>query len=613
MSLFSLQFRFDDLLAAQEDADLPQHQQKQIPIANEEVEQTTPHDTPSSPLFLSSNSSSSTPSSPCKSPEPSVSPQRIQVSNDDDAIEQMSHELTNKYLATLLDITLKLPQSNDNSALDATNDTHVTKLTRSEPHYSYRKYISQSTTVPDENISGVSNNKLDTSFYHHRHHHFHFPHHTAASSRDETVSALNKSFAAVYEPIFKRNVELVEEALRIKQERAEAEARAKAQAKAEAEARIKAQAKAKAEAEARARAEAKARAEAEKQKREEAEARMKAKAAAEARAQAEKAQQSTQTETEAKTGGTPSGKSPYLTNFKTVEETFLSYKKKILSIKTEIVEPVKSLDREQRNLLSRHKRKLNPKFGQLTNSLQQLRLIVTETIELIQETKPNELYFKWILNFVAKAIVHQAETEVRVKPEAALPLARLAVLLMQTFPELEDFLMARLVKKCPYVIGFTCPIDTETGRTNMGWKRAADNKWEDDASYNERIGGMATLFATITRLGVSPVDQGTLGITEATNPWFIDRSWRMVARISNTPRELLTDTHFVVLGAWWDAAAAQFVQVYQNQAVKLLQVVGDSLVGLVLDKKFVGAVRLKILYEEFMTSNTIKSFPEMDP
>lgn len=294
-----------------------------------------------------------------------------------------------------------------------------------------------------------------------------------------------------------------------------------------------------------------------------------------------------------------------VTDFKAIEKTFWHYKDKILQIKKEIVEPVKKMDVDTRNLISRHKRKINPKFGQLTNSNQQLQTIQTELFGLVDQTKSNQLAYLWVLNFIAKALVHQSETEVRVKPESALPLAKLALALMIRYPELKELLMARWVKKCPFVIGYTCNIDTEQGRSNMGWKRNSDEKWEEGTSYDERMGGMVTLFAVITRLPLSAEL-----IHQQQHPLPISHSWRLLARIANTSRNLLTNSHFVVLGSWWDAAALQFHQAYSKQAQKLLQLVGDNLTSAVAEQKYVGAARLRILMEEWQTSG-IKSFPEM--
>ncbi|CCK67930.1 nucleoporin GLE1 KNAG_0A02410 [Huiozyma naganishii CBS 8797] len=297
----------------------------------------------------------------------------------------------------------------------------------------------------------------------------------------------------------------------------------------------------------------------------------------------------------------------YVTSRTKIEETFWHYKNKVVEIKQTIAEPAKALPKDIKSLLSQHKRKINPKFGQLTNSLQQLTAIKNELNNLIGQCKaaPNPLIYPWILNFCAKAIVHQAETEVRVKPESATPLAKLSCFLLQQFPELGELLMARFVKKCPYVIGYTCAIETEKGRSSMGWKRKSDDKWESDTSYDERMAGMMTLFAAITMLPESnqqPVNE----------KWSVVASWQIVARMANLPTASLTNTHFILLGAWWDSCAFEFLGTFGNQADKLLRLVGDALTQSVNEHKFVGAARLRILYEDYVQNRTIKQFQPMD-
>lgn len=299
----------------------------------------------------------------------------------------------------------------------------------------------------------------------------------------------------------------------------------------------------------------------------------------------------------------------YITNFDNIEKTFWHYKQRIQTIKDEIVLPIKNAKKPIKSPIMTQKRKINPKFGQLTHSWKQLQLIENELIVLINQTREHsDIAYQWILNFVAKAIVHQSESEISVKPENSLPLARLTTFLLNQYPELSDFLISRFVKKCPFVIGFTCSIDTEQGRNNMGWKRNSEQIWETDTTYDERMNGMITLYSVITRLNEVKLPN------EIDNKiWNINAGWTFVARMANLPINLLTNTHFVILGSWWDASALQFLQTYGNQGRKLLEIIANDMTVSVSDKRFVGAARLRILMEEWQDTGIIKSFPEMNP
>lgn len=288
-----------------------------------------------------------------------------------------------------------------------------------------------------------------------------------------------------------------------------------------------------------------------------------------------------------------------------IAKQFNHYKSIIADIKANIVSKV-SADPAIKKACGQHKRKINPKFGQLTNSMAQLNKITRDVIELIKLTQANELAYKWILNFVSKAIVSQAETEVAVSPSSSVPLANLSLNLMCEFPELTEFLLARFVKKCPYVIGYTCEIGTEEGRLRMGWKRHEDKKWEDDITYDERMGGMCTLFSVITRLPLTQFYYNT-----HRHPVPIAHSWTLVARCLNTDAQLTTNTHYIVMATWWEACAEQLQQAYGKQADKVFQLLLEQWVPSGVGK-FAGAKRLYTVLEDYFSTRRFSQFAPME-
>ncbi|CCE80206.1 Piso0_003308 [Millerozyma farinosa CBS 7064] len=289
------------------------------------------------------------------------------------------------------------------------------------------------------------------------------------------------------------------------------------------------------------------------------------------------------------------------TNFSAVEEEFLQRKKDIVDIKENIVKPVNT-NKELKKQVGVLKRRLNPKFGQLSNSFAQLNNVASEVVSIINESKNiNNEAFKWILNFVAKAIISQAEAEVTVKPTASLPLARLSYILLTQFPEFEYFLNARFVKKCPFIIGYSCSIGTEEGRIRMGWKRS-DSKWEEDIKYDERVSGICSLWSVMTRLP-----------EQSKNYYKIDASWRFLARLLNTEKSLLTNAHFHCVSNWWEACAKAFLEFYGTQGQKLLQLASSEWPLSVSDNKLPGAARLLILGEEWNSQNDLHTLKEMEP
>lgn len=289
-----------------------------------------------------------------------------------------------------------------------------------------------------------------------------------------------------------------------------------------------------------------------------------------------------------------------LTNFAEVEKEYRKYLDNISVIKTSVVMEVDK-DPQLKRQVGSVKRKINVRMGQLSNSMTQLRDITRVLLTQINSCKTNLLGYNWILNFVAKAIVSQAETEVTVKPAAALPLARLAVALMDQAEDLYYYLSARIIKKCPLVIGYTSRLDTEQGRLDMGWKRR-DDVWEPEVKYEERVGGILCLWAVMARLE-----------TARKYPLFTQEAqWRFLARIFNTEKKLVADVHFVVLCNWWEAAAQSFVLAYGSQAKKLLNLAYTKFVALGSPKKYAAATRLQVLGEDLFQRNNFNILKEME-
>ncbi|GMG51911.1 unnamed protein product [Ambrosiozyma monospora] len=299
------------------------------------------------------------------------------------------------------------------------------------------------------------------------------------------------------------------------------------------------------------------------------------------------------------------------TNFAAIEKLFFKYKQDIADIKATLKEPLQlPQNKPLKKMVGAHKRKINPKFGQLTNSQSQLTKNTREIQELIEQTRPDDFVFKWILNFIAKAIVSQAETEAGIKPESSTALSKLALNLMLLFPELEYYLVARFVKKCPLLIGFTCAIDTEEGRLRMGYRRR-DNKWEDEGQYCERLGGICTVYSVMSRL---KLDASFIGYQAQSmkHPLPIVKSWVLVSRLLNCPVDLLTNVHFVVAGAWWDACAAEFLTAYGEQAKKVMKLLCGDWTLAVANQHFSGAARLRLIGEDWLSSGYCVSFKPLD-
>lgn len=292
-----------------------------------------------------------------------------------------------------------------------------------------------------------------------------------------------------------------------------------------------------------------------------------------------------------------------ITSFRRIEREFVNYSKAIADIKSQVVEPVNA-DPTLKKQVGQVKRKVNVRMGQLLSLFSHLNTLTQELALLIDQTKSHPLAFKFILNFTAKAIVAQAETEVAVNAEDRVqPLARLLRGLLKNYPEFEYFLSARLVKKAPHIIGYSCTIDTEEGRKRMGWKRV-DGKWEDPVKYEERVSGIMALWAVMTQL-VEYGEELPLYLPAAT--------WLYMARMLNTDLKLVDNSHFTGAATVWDVAAATFLDKYGIQLQKLLYGLSNLWPLAVADRRYSGAARLLIAGEEWQKKRAIPQLKPMAP
>lgn len=320
----------------------------------------------------------------------------------------------------------------------------------------------------------------------------------------------------------------------------------------------------------------------------------KAKAAAEEKNRIEEEQERLQVEQNAR-------KLKGMTLQAQVQKSLLTYLDHIKDIKNKIVGALDQ-DKPLKKDMNVIKRKINVKLGQLSTSQRQANSIAHEIVSLVNSVPPKSLQYHWLLNFIAKALVSQAETEVTVKASAAVPLGFLAATFLSTYPEFDYYLLARLVKKCCFVIGYTGSIDSENGRLRMGWRRGGDGKWESEVKYEERVAGILSLWAVMTRF----IDSEEYALFN----W--KAQWRFLARILNTAQELLGDVHYVIVSNWWEAAAKSFLGVFGTQAIKLLHLTTQEWATFGVSKKFGAASRLQVLGEDYLKRRKLNSLKNMD-
>ncbi|KAI8367324.1 GLE1-like protein-domain-containing protein [Blakeslea trispora] len=180
--------------------------------------------------------------------------------------------------------------------------------------------------------------------------------------------------------------------------------------------------------------------------------------------------------------------------------------------------------------------------------------------------------FEVMLNHLAKAFLSQVKQEIHATDYAAYFLARFAYLMCATVPELKDYLMGRLLKRCPYLIpryhDDDPSLSPEEMRSRLRYVYSNKEKKivETFLEHAEHQKCYVMLFGALTQTLPDP--------GQPENPIPIKHAWIWLARICNMPpREI---TPFLVHGML-EVAATRLVEAYPNQTPKLFRLIRETI------------------------------------
>lgn len=172
--------------------------------------------------------------------------------------------------------------------------------------------------------------------------------------------------------------------------------------------------------------------------------------------------------------------------------------------------------------------------------------------------------FIYLLNIFVKAVIKQYIGEAGISPEKAEPVGLLVAnifshrdLQWHGTTYLIDILLAKFHKTCPVLFGIYGSNNTKEGRIRSGWLPISAQE------NSERMTGLGAGFASITSRDFSRA--------QAKNPMPVEKLWRSLAMIVNTPAAEAIDAHFLVLKALLEP-------VYVQKLVKFYGVHGVALV-----------------------------------
>ncbi|ORX83772.1 GLE1-domain-containing protein [Anaeromyces robustus] len=265
------------------------------------------------------------------------------------------------------------------------------------------------------------------------------------------------------------------------------------------------------------------------------------------------------------------------------------YIDEIKKIKNEIRPAVKE-NKEWKKQSFMLKMKITTRVGQITNTRDSVKEISNALNDVLNQGKQisNEVYY-WLMDFLGKAMMKQAEKEISINKTMAFPLAHIFNIIVSNHEPFFKIFMGRLYKKCIYLIpryGYkTKDKSDEECLKEIGYKKTSEGM-ENESRYNERMEGMITLFSAIIQ---TPNTSGNSKLNMASG-------WTWLARILNMPPRQITS---LTLITFLEIAGNEMLNVYGKQMHKLLNFIMKVYIPMAPKESIAATTRLKLFIEKY--------------
>ncbi|KAI9092704.1 GLE1-like protein-domain-containing protein [Phlyctochytrium arcticum] len=240
---------------------------------------------------------------------------------------------------------------------------------------------------------------------------------------------------------------------------------------------------------------------------------------------------------------------------------------------------------------------LTRSVGQIMNSQKKMVEIAIAVNQVLKNAQAfSQEAHILCLDYFAKAVVKQSESEVAVKVNTSFPLAILCIMILNKHQELRDIFLGRLYKRCPYIAPYYPPRlqgDSDDDFRKRLRYRTVDGEWESEIQYGERMCGVFSLYAAIMQTKTVYYDY--IGM---------DRAWEWFACILDTPPRKITP---LLILKFLEIVGHEFLQTFGRQAIKLLQFTKDQFLQKISPKAIASTTRLELFLEPIFQSGSIPS------
>jgi nucleoporin GLE1 len=282
-----------------------------------------------------------------------------------------------------------------------------------------------------------------------------------------------------------------------------------------------------------------------------------------------------------------------------VEEAQL-YLNEIKKIKNEIRPAVKE-NKEWKNQTLKLKLRINTRVIQISSTKESVNEISTDLNNILNQGKQisTEVYY-WLMDFLAKAIMKQAENEIGINKVMAFPVAHVINNIVNNHEPFFKIFIGRLYKKCIYLVPRY--INKTKDKTDIeylkeiGYKKSGKGM-ENESRYYNRIEGMVSLFSAIIQ---TPSTNENSKLNMASG-------WTWLARLLNMPPRKIT---LFVLITFLEIAGYEMLNVYGKQMNKILNFILNTYIPMAPKESVSFVTRLKLFIEKYKNDGNRLNIPE---
>ncbi|CAK1550448.1 unnamed protein product [Leptosia nina] len=212
---------------------------------------------------------------------------------------------------------------------------------------------------------------------------------------------------------------------------------------------------------------------------------------------------------------------------------------------------------------------------------------------------PQGVYYCTAL--LAKKIVRQGDLLVSCKPEAAFPLAAIAVVLWVEFPDFGKLLEAYFQNYCPYLVPMLLP--QKEGQTDKEFYLSRGYTYNDEGMVEKQdkfLKRMSGIFRLQCAIWISK----TPSFISAPNPHSLKYGWKWLASFINLRPE--PDISATLLLDFMAVCGSEFYKYYGKQFTKILKLISTDYLQILQNIDEGGPkTRLEVFLQNVLESKTI--------